>query len=360
MKRIAALVPNKLGVSPGQRQRIESWAPLLENYRWQVDFFPFEDESLNDVIYKKGHLRQKVLGLASSYVRQTSNVLNRLNHDGLFIYREASLIGPAILESLAKRSGMPMIYDLDDPIFLPYASPVNGWFSLLKFSRKTHSLFRLSNRVIAINSLIGDYAKKYNPSVSVVPNLIDTDLFHPNETFEPEGVSIVWTGSVSTLRNLNSVSNVLRRVQEKYDVKVKIVANGKTEIDGVHLEHHEWSPETEIACLQNSSIGIVPLLDLEWNPWKFYLKTVQYCAAGIPVVARNIGSNSEVIEDGVNGFLVETEDDWVERLGRLIESAEMRRRMGIAARETAVKRFSLKTQIERVAQIFSEVYGGPA
>lgn len=54
MKRIAALVPNKLGVSPGQRQRIESWAPLLENYRWQVDFFPFEDESLNDVIYKKG------------------------------------------------------------------------------------------------------------------------------------------------------------------------------------------------------------------------------------------------------------------------------------------------------------------
>ena len=27
----------------------------------------------------------------------------------------------------------PFVYDLDDPIFLPYRSPANGWSSLLKF-----------------------------------------------------------------------------------------------------------------------------------------------------------------------------------------------------------------------------------
>lgn len=40
-----------------------------------------------------------------------------------------------------------MIYDIDDPIFLPYKSPVNGWMSLLKLSRKTHSPFRMSDRL---------------------------------------------------------------------------------------------------------------------------------------------------------------------------------------------------------------------
>ena len=133
MKRIAALVPNKLGVSPGQRLRIEAWAEYLKEHGWQIDFYPFEDEKLHDIFYKPGHQFRKALSLARCYTDQMRTVLSDLQCDGLFIYREAALIGPSLIERFAKRTGVPIIYDIDDPIFIPYRSPVNGWMSLLKF-----------------------------------------------------------------------------------------------------------------------------------------------------------------------------------------------------------------------------------
>jgi len=358
MKRIAALVPNKLNVSPGQRIRIETWAKHLADDEWQIDFYPFEDEQLHEIFYQSGNRLSKTSRMISCYVRQLRKVLNGLQCDGLFIYREASLIGPSFIERLTKRLQVPMIYDIDDPIFLPYKSPVNGWLSLLKFSRKTHSLFRMSDRVISINSLIGDYARKHNPAVSVVPNFVDTDVFRPLKGKNDEQPKIIWTGSVSTLQNLTTVAEPLRKLQAKYNIPVRVVANGETTIDGVKLDSRQWSPEAEISNLQECDIGIVPLLDLEWNSWKFYLKTVQYMAAGLPVVGRKVGSNAEVIKDGVNGFLVDTEQEWFERLSLLIENSELRRKMGEEARKTAVKNYSVKSQMPRVAEIFSQVYGG--
>lgn len=358
MRRIAALVPNKLGVSPGQRQRIEAWAPLLEEYGWQVEFFSFEDDALHEVLYSPGNKSKKFARMLSCYRDQITNVLRNLDCDGVFIYREAAMIGPSLLERLVKRKKMPVIYDIDDPIFLPYRSPVNGWLSLLKFSKKTHFLFQMSDHIIAINGIIGNYAKRFNPNVTVVPNAIDTEHFSPSENEPDDTVSIVWTGSVSTLPNLDSIANVLRRLQQKYAIPIRVVANGKTSIDGVELDHRKWSPEAELSNLQECEIGIVPLLDLDWNPWKFFLKTVQYFSVGLPVVARGIGSNVEVIKEGVNGFLVESEDEWVERLSMLIEDKELRSQMGKAARETALANYSLNTEVRRVANIFEEVYGG--
>src|SRR5688572_8720308 len=147
MKRIAALVPNILGVSPGQRVRIESWVSFLEQAGWAVDFYPFEDAGLHEILYESGNAMAKATRLLQCYRRQLALILEGPPCDVLFIYREAALIGPALLERLAKRLRVPIIYDLDDPVFVPYRSPMNGWFSLLKFPRKTYSLFRLSTHV---------------------------------------------------------------------------------------------------------------------------------------------------------------------------------------------------------------------
>lgn len=357
MKRIVALVPNKLGVSPGQRLRVEAWSKYLADYGWQVEFYPFESEELHEIFYMPGNNLKKAGLIIACYQKQLKRVLSKPESDGLLIYREAALIGPSFLERLAKRFDVPIIYDIDDPVFLPYQSPVNGWLSLLKFSRKTHSLLKMCDRVISINNLIGDYAKKFNSNVSVVPNFVDTEVYRPVEKDKNEPAKIVWTGSVTTLRNLETIAEPLRRLQEKYDVPVRVIANGETKIEGVKLDLKWWSPEIEISNLQDCDIGIVPLLDLNWNPWKFYLKTVQYMAVGLPVVARRMGSNSEVIKDGVNGFLVETKEEWFDRLSLLIEDSELRRKMGAEARRAAVENYSIKVQMPRVAQIFKEVYG---
>ncbi len=116
----------------------------------------------------------------------------------------------------------------------------------------------------------------------------------------------------------------------------------------------QWSPQSEISAFRDSGIGLVPLLEHPWNQWKFFLKTIQYMAAGLAVVAQRIGSNAEVIQDGVNGFLVDTPEEWSERLSQLVEDAALRRRVGEAARATAVERYSTQRQRRDIPLIFQE------
>lgn len=356
MRRIAALVPNVLGVSPGQRVRIESWAPYLRDAGWEVDFYPFEDDRLHEILYESGRSFEKASRLLSCYIRQLRRVMRGLPCEVLFLSREASLIGPAILERLAMRSGTPVIYDLDDPVFVPYRSPMNGLFSLLKFSHKTHTLFRMSDHIITINRLIADYATRYNPSVSVIPNCVDVESYRPATKSQDGPIRMVWMGSHSTMSNLAEIAPTLHRLQSTHKVPLIVVGSGDIELPGVELEMRTWSVETEIADLQAGDIGLVPLPDLPWNPWKFFFKTVQYMALGMPVVARRMGSNTEIIEDGVNGFLVETSEEWYQRLRTLVTDNELRQRMGNAARATIVERFSTQVQMPRMVSIFEQVW----
>jgi glycosyltransferase involved in cell wall biosynthesis len=265
------------------------------------------------------------------------------------------LVGPELIETRRRRPGVPIIYDVDDPVFLPYRSPMNGWFSLLKFPRKTHRLFRLSNHIIAINGLLADYARQFNPSVSIVPNCVDTDKYCPSPRPDDGVVRLVWIGSHSTMQNLQAISGALSGLNEKMPAVLRLVGPSDVVMEGIPTEVKRWSAETEVADLQSSDIGLLPLIDHSWHPWKFFFKTVQYMAVGLPVVARRMGSNAEIIEDGVNGFLVETEPEWRDRLRLLIEDADLRKRMGAAARKTVVERFSTQVQMPRVVSIFEDV-----
>ena len=198
------------------------------------------------------------------------------------------------------------------------------------------------------------------PSVTVIPNFVDVSEYVPGNRQTEVGVSknvrIGWTGSVSSIQNLHQIHNPLHVLQKKFGTTIRVIANGETELDGVDLEHKPWSSDMEVPFLQDCDIGIVPLLDLDWNPWKFYLKLIQYMAVGLPVVAQKMGSNADVIQDGVNGFVVETEEEWIEKLGLLIQNPELRIKMGKEARKSAVEKYSTEVQMPRVAKVFEEVY----
>ena len=62
-----------------------------------------------------------------------------------------------------------------------------------------------------------------------------------------------------------------------------------------------------------------------------------------------VGVNRELIQDGVNGFLAATDQEWVEKLGCLLASGELRRRFGDAGRRTVDERYSLRVNAPMLA-----------
>jgi glycosyltransferase involved in cell wall biosynthesis len=68
-----------------------------------------------------------------------------------------------------------------------------------------------------------------------------------------------------------------------------------------------------------------------------------------------IGVNPEIINDGVNGFLANTEEEWVNKISQLIESFELRKKMGMSGRETIVSRYSVESQKNNYLNTFNEL-----
>jgi glycosyltransferase involved in cell wall biosynthesis len=65
-------------------------------------------------------------------------------------------------------------------------------------------------------------------------------------------------------------------------------------------------------------------------------------------------SNLEIVEDGKNGFFADSPEQWHERLTQLAGDPELRARLGKAARETVLARYSLRGQVDFLEGVFRE------
>ncbi|MCA9032387.1 MAG: glycosyltransferase, partial [Planctomycetaceae bacterium] len=76
---------------------------------------------------------------------------------------------------------------------------------------------------------------------------------------------------------------------------------------------------------------------------------------GIPAVASPVGVNSHIVEHGRNSFLARTDDEWTEYLGQLVESAELRKEIGTAARKTVAEKYSIEANFPRYEQALMQL-----
>lgn len=345
--RVAALVPYHHDYCAGQRFRVETWARHLESRGVSFSMLPFSSPELTSVLYERGHLVAKAGAMVRCCIEQTARVLRESRPDVVYIYREAALVGPALIERLTRRWRAPIVYDLDEPLFQAYVSPSNGRLSALKCLSKTDALMRMSDQVWAVNRAIGDYASRFSQRVEIVPMAVDTERYTPAPpTAADAPLRIGWVGTRTSQPNLEAVAEPLARLHQSHRATLSVVADEPLSFDGVPVEFTPWTWDVEVPAMHQCQIALVPVKPDSWSPWKFYYKLIQCMSMGLPVVASPIGSNVEIIEDGRTGFLADTADDWYDRMRRLADDPELRRTMGAAARRVVEERFSLKGQLD--------------
>jgi glycosyltransferase involved in cell wall biosynthesis len=88
------------------------------------------------------------------------------------------------------------------------------------------------------------------------------------------------------------------------------------------------------------------------------MSILEAMARGIPVVAPNVGGIREIIEDGVDGFLVpgRNPEDFAEKCLLLLNS-ELRQRMGLAARKKVEREFSAENMAQKYYQLYKDLAG---
>ncbi len=357
--RLLVLVPSLPGTSPGSRFRIEQWLPYLEEIGVSAELAPFEDEELHSLIYERGHYFRKARLVLRALARRRlllAGVKERF--DAVFIFEEAARLGPALLERWIARQGVPIVYDFCDPIWIPYVSPRNRYLSRLKFPGKTATICRMSRQVLSGNNELATYARRFNRHVTVVPITIDTTAYRPRGWDRlPDVPTIGWSGSHSTVPHLNTIRAVLAGLAQRRRFTLRVVGTPRYELGGVQVEAGAWCLATEIADLSTFDIGIMPLPDDQWTRLRSHLKVRQYMGLGIPSVVSPVGVNRELIEDGVNGYLAATPEEWQEKLTLLLDDHEIRCSMGGAARRTIESHYSARDWSGVVGEVLLEAAG---
>jgi glycosyltransferase involved in cell wall biosynthesis len=336
---------------PGQRYRIEQWAPYLEDEGIKVDFFSFADAKLADLLYETGRMAAKSAGMAAAFVRRFSHLAQIPRYDAVLIHRAVCLAGPAVFERVVTLFQKPVIYDFDDSIFVLHTTKTNRRFGWLKFPGKTASICKLSTHVVVGNSILANYSRRYSRRVTVVPSSVDTVRYQPaNKTGRNGRTVIGWTGSSTSQTYLEMFAPVLRELVARGDVEVRVISDRQPVLPGIPHVWRRWSADTETKDLRDLDVGIMPMPDDPWSRGKCSLKALQYMAMGIPAVCSDVGANREVIRHGENGFLASTPEEWLYYLSVLIEDGLLCARLGQEARRTVEERYSMR----RCAGLFAD------
>ncbi len=350
--RVLALVPSQKGYSAGQRGSVELWESILKPEGIELEYAPFETEALRRILHQSGNHLNKAFEMIRSYANRINLLKNLDEYDAVFVYREAALLGPAFLEKMAARK-KPIIYQLDDPLFMPYKSPSNGYLSYLKFFGKVKEIISISKVVMVNSTHIRQYAEQFNKNIWLVPSIVDTKQF----VYQPfsEDISRVcvgWSGSPTTLKNIKVVENPLQKLSQANICDIHFIGGTEFDLKDVNYTAQKWRADTEVEDLRKIQIGLVPLPENSWNKYKFIMKTAQYMALGIVPVGTPMASNPEVIRHGENGFLAATDAKWFEYLKILVKDTKLRNKMSVEAAKDARAKYSLEANAPKVIEAF--------
>lgn len=363
-KKILFILPHSIRKGPSQRYRVGLFLPELDSRGIQYKLAEFFDEASTKILYEPGHMLQKIWIMIKGYLKRFYTVLFQAwRYDYVFVQRGASPVGPPIFEwLLAKVLRKKIIYDFDDAIWMQNndamkmanvsrQSVIAGWF---KAFWKVKYICKWSYKVVGGNDFLCDYARQYNKNTLRIPTCVDTGRYHNKQKVHHDGDLVIgWTGSHTTLLYLDEIKDVLIELQKELDFSFLVICNKPPEWTMDKLLFVKWSSETEVEDLLKMDIGIMPLKETKWTLGKCGFKLIQYMSLGIPSVASPAGVNREIIDHEKNGFICNSPEEWKSAFRKLLADRDLRQQMGEAGRKKIVDHYSIRSQAEAFAGLFS-------
>ena len=347
MPKILFIAAHRADRSPSQRYRFEQYFDYLGQYGFECHLSYLLNANDDRVFYSGGNLIQKFLITLKSARIRLRDVRRANGYDIIFVQREAFMTGTTYFEKQFSKSKAKLVFDFDDSIWLLDTSDANKIWQWMKSAEKTGRIISMSHLVFGGNAYLADYARKFNPNVKVIPTTIDTALFKRKQPLADKAtICIGWSGSHTTIKHFEAALPYLREIKKKYGERVmfKVMGDAAYENKELGIQGIAWKAETEVEELSSFDIGIMPLPDDQWVKGKCGLKGLSYMSVEVPTIMTGVGVNTEIIQDGVNGFIANTREEWVNKTSLLIDSFELRRTLGRKGRETVEKNYSKESQ----------------
>lgn len=204
------------------------------------------------------------------------------------------------------------------------------------------------------------------PKLHIVHCAVDLQRFTP-VIHQPNSKKLLYTGRLSAAKGLPILFQAMAQVVPHHpDVALTLVGDG---LDRTALETLAadlkltpyikfvgyQSQEAVCQYLHNSDIFVLPSFS-EGLP----VALMEALAAGVPVITTAIAGISELVEDGMNGYLIPpgAMEPLVLRLEQLLSDANLRQQMGTAGRIKVTQDFNLAQEVPWLKQVMEAALSG--
>ena len=225
-----------------------------------------------------------------------------------------------------------------------------------KALKNANGLLSVSQFTADLTNAIFELDKKF----TIIPNSIDVDLFNENQqpTTNNQQPKILYFGTLIRKKGVLELPLIFNEVL-KENPKSKLVLVGKDASDITTNSNSTWAMMQSLfskEALQNVSyMGSVPYTEIKKQITQATVCVFPSFAEALPVswieamamqksiVASNIGWATEIIDDGVNGFLVNPKQhkEYAQRILDLLENPALQKEFGIKGRTKIIEKFSV-------------------
>jgi glycosyltransferase involved in cell wall biosynthesis len=275
------------------------------------------------------------------------NILNRAKeYDVIHLIKVSSL---EFISKLRSSTSARLVYDLGDALWLPFYQ--NQYPNI-------SSILSLVDAVTGDNLYALDYAKKFNQDVYLWPTIAQVEKFdlargRPKPSLRSGIITIGWIGAQDTVYNLYKIWEALEKVFLKYDhIHLRLLGPGRDYFVLPQFENVRFSvlpgytSDVMITEILGMDIGIFPMFDTINSAARGILKALVYMSGEAVVIGSPRGDMLQLIQDGENGCLAETDQEWIQKLEMLIENIELRNKLAQAGLETVRSNYTIRQSFD--------------
>lgn len=338
------------------RLRFYQFESILNASNFDCKYYPLFSDKYLEVLYKRSFIIYRLYEAIYCYFIRLINLFKIKNNDIIFIEKELFPYIPPLFEYLLAKLGFNFIVDFDDAIHHNYDK--NNFFLIkILLQNKIPKVMNYANQVIVGNNYLYAYSKKNNiKNVTNIPTVIDNKKYYKKTTIDNSNIIIGWIGTPATSFFLDNILEVFEKLNSAYKIRINLVGARHNDFEHDFIDCIEWTEETEIASIQNFDIGVMPLRDFNsFEKGKCGYKLIQYMACGIPVIGSPIGENNIIIDEGINGFFANTNDEWEYFLEKLICDKNLRQSLGNEGYRKVQETYTTEIQGPNVIKIINEV-----
>lgn len=201
-----------------------------------------------------------------------------------------------------------------------------------------------------------------------IPNGVDTSVFHPAESIEekkqlrcslllPDKKIVAFVGRLDPQKRADLLIEVFKEVHRLFNStylviigdgqerkKLEEMADENILIKGVVSNVAEYLRASDLLVLPSLAEGMSNVI-------------LEAMATGLAVITTNVSSNPDIIDNGINGILLDTDDKsgFKENIMRILTDESFADKIGQRAHKKVVEKFSIEIITESYAELFESL-----